>query len=142
MNPQQHGEWPARLASLAPTLAFVEAYCAAQAVAADDALRLALVVEELFTNTVTHGHGGDADAPVQLALQAGPDTLTLHYADSAPPFDPRTQAAQAQQGLQADLAERPVGQLGIPLLLALAERIDYRREQSMNRLTLVLRRQG
>ena len=51
-------------------------------------MRLRLVVEELFVNTVTHGHGGDSDAPVDITLLVAEDRVVLTYVDVAPPFDP------------------------------------------------------
>ena len=60
MNFSDQRTFPARMAMLAETAAFVETFCAAQGVSPEDALRAVLVVEELFTNTVAHAH---ADAP-------------------------------------------------------------------------------
>ena len=51
---------------------FVEAFCAAQGVAPPDALRLTLIVEELFTNTIVHGHGGDHASPVRIEVAVDP----------------------------------------------------------------------
>ena len=66
MDPTEQRTFPARMAMLAQTAAFVETFCAAQGVSPEDALRAVLVVEELFTNTVAHGHRGDSDAEVTL----------------------------------------------------------------------------
>ena len=138
---------PARRDSLEPALAFVEAFCTGHGVARDDVLRLALIVEELFTNTVVHGHGGDCDAPVRLELDLDAQRITLAYDDCAPPFDPvaRGEASAADLGADAadaaDVAERPVGQLGLALILSLVDEASYVRERDSNRLRLALRRQ-
>ena len=132
----------ARMAGLADAIAFVDAFCADRGVAASDGLRLALVVEELFTNTVMHGHGGGSDAPVRFALRADASHLELRYEDSAPPFDPLDHLARSPIDPAASVVDRPIGQLGIALVVNMAERISYAREDGRNRIVLVLRRQA
>src|SRR4029077_11111369 len=131
----------ARLERLAEAIAFVEAFCAERGIAASDGLRLSLVVEELFTNTVVHGHGGGSDVPVRLCLRADPSHLELSYEDSAPPFDPVAHAARSRVDLAAAVADRPIGHLGLALVVDMAERISYARVDDRNRILLALRRE-
>jgi anti-sigma regulatory factor (Ser/Thr protein kinase) len=128
---------PARMASLAQAMALLEDHCGAQGVDAADTLRLSLVLEELYTNTVQHGHGGDCDEPVCLGCQVEPEHLVLDYVDQAPPFDPRIQA-MAQ--VLPKVEDRPIGGLGLMLVGQLSESLDYRYEQGRNRLKVRLRR--
>jgi anti-sigma regulatory factor (Ser/Thr protein kinase) len=100
--------------------------------AEDDALRLRLVLEELFTNTVHHGHGGDSDQPVDVVLDVTPGQIRLTYEDTAPAFDPRTPPAQRAA------EERPVGQLGLALVRSMARELWYERIEGRNRLALSL----
>ena len=132
----------ARLEGLAEAIAFVEAFCADRGVAASDGLRLSLVVEELFTNTVVHGHGGGSDAPVRLVLRADSSHLELSYEDSAPPFDPVAHAARSPVDPAAAVADRPIGHLGLALVVDMAERISYVRLDDRNLVVLALRRQA
>ncbi len=132
--------WPARMALLPEATAFVESFCAAHGLAAADALRIVLCVEELFTNTVTHGHGADCDAPVRIALRAAARHIELEYEDRAPPFDPVEHLAGAAAELDADAGERPVGRLGIALVLRTASHARYVREGDFNRLLLTIAR--
>ena len=132
----------ARLEGLAEAIAFVEAFCADRGVAASDGLRLSLVVEELFTNTVVHGHGGGSDAPVRLVLRADSSHLELSYEDSAPPFDPVAYAARSPVDPAAAVADRPIGHLGLALVVDMAERISYLRQDDRNRILLALRREA
>ena len=133
--------WPARMTHLAEATAFVESFCAANDVARTDALRLVLVVEELFTNTVVHGHGGDCDAPVRIGLEATTARVDLVYEDSAPPFDPVAHLAASAAALDADADDRRVGGAGIELVLGLATQVRYLRENDANRLCLTIARQ-
>jgi anti-sigma regulatory factor (Ser/Thr protein kinase) len=130
------------MACLGEAMSLVDAFCAAHVVPDDDRLRLALFVEELFTNTVTHGHGGDSDATVRIGLVATAGEWVLLYADGAPAFDPLARAAEMRDELEAELADRPVGHLGLPLLLQMAHRVAYRQVHGRNRLILALERAG
>jgi anti-sigma regulatory factor (Ser/Thr protein kinase) len=99
----------------------------------NDALRLRLVLEELFTNTVHHGHGGDSDHLVDVILDVTPGQVRLTYEDTAAEFDPRTAPAPLP-------AESPlVGQLGLALVLGLTRDLSYERVGGRNRIVLSLR---
>ena len=132
--------FPARMSGLPQALDFVAACCDQHAVSRDDALRLALIVEELFTNTVAHGHGGDCDALVRIALVVDSIQVALSYADAAPPFDPLSGVEQATAEMHADLDARPIGHVGIPLVVQMAASVHYRHADGLNRLQVILRR--
>jgi serine/threonine-protein kinase RsbW len=142
MTRPQVGTVPARMDCLPQAIAFVEAFCREQGVPRSDGLRVSLVVEELFTNTVAHGHGGDSDAPVRIGLSVDPLHLELIYEDTAPPFDPLDHVARSTFDLETGLSERPVGHLGIALVVSMAVRASYQRKDGRNRLRLTLLRQA
>src|SRR5207237_838883 len=81
-------------------------------------LRLTLLVEELFTNTIVHGHGADTESPVSLAFEIQPGAIGLTYEDMARPYDPfaRVRVPDAALGVE----EQPVGGLGVVLVPARA----------------------
>ena len=133
MNAHESRRFPARMSLLDEVLDFVEAFCAAHALTRTDALRLRLVVEELFTNTVEHGHRGECDRPVGLALALAEDAVALHYEDDAPPFDPTPRlAAQPDESPDSESA----GGRGLRLVAGIAASLDYRREDGLNRIML------
>lgn len=117
-----------------------EALCAQQGVDAADTLRLVLVLEELFTNTVMHGHRRDCDAPVLVGLQASDTHLLLRYADDAAPFDPLQYLKNAPPEPEHD-RDTPGG-YGLRLVADMAERFDYAHVGGYNHLTLRLKRGG
>ena len=110
--------------------------CAATGLPRDGCLRLTLLVEELFTNTVTHGHGDDSDAPVRLECEATAGRIALVYEDTAPAHDPF--AAVITPDAAAGVEDRPVGGPGVPLVSAMARQVEYRRIDPRNRITLVV----
>jgi serine/threonine-protein kinase RsbW len=118
--------------------AFVEDFCARKRIGRADALRLTLVVEELFTNSVTHGYGFECDEPIEIALSAAASEIALLYEDAAPPYDPLAPHAAAPDHLQATVESRPVGGLGVHLVRELAAGATYAREGGRNRLRLRL----
>jgi anti-sigma regulatory factor (Ser/Thr protein kinase) len=127
--------FPARRAALPQVEAFLAEVCAAAQLDRAMCLRVTLLVEELFTNTVVHGHGADSDAPVRLDCEVTPGRLTLVYEDTGPPHDPF--AAVASPDPSADVKDRPVGGLGVLLVSAMARHAEYQRAGDRNRISLV-----
>ena len=90
-------------------------------------LRLQLVVEELFLNTLQHGYGQPSDAPVELSLTEETGQVLLTYSDHAPAFDPRSLPAPADPE-QAGA--------GLSLICQLPDQVDYQRQDHCNRISL------
>lgn len=128
--------FPARLEILPETAAFVEGFCSMHGVGRDAALRLVLIVEELVTNTVLHGHRGGSDASITVTLTRGMHDVALFYEDAAPAYDPTPALAQSRAPLDAPLETRPLGQLGLRLVGEFAAAVRYAREDGHNRLWL------
>lgn len=124
------------MAMLAEMTAFVEGFCLERGIGTGDRLRLTLVVEELFTNTVVHGHRGDGDAPVDVSLSNDESGVTLLYEDSAPPFNPLAAAPADPRALANAVESRPVGGLGVLLVDQLVRDARYAYEGGRNRLWL------
>src|SRR5438876_4817157 len=137
--------FPARHDAFVLVRTFVEDACAGAGAPRADALRLLLLIEELFTNTVEHGHGQDSDAPVRVALTVTPAAIAVEYRDTARPFDPFA-ASRPGGGAPAsdadDLDARPVGGLGIRLVTTMAEDVGYARRDGCNCLSFRLSRRG
>jgi len=127
---------PARLARMRDLRVFLEGFCAAAGVGREPCLRLNLVLEELFTNTVRHGHGGDCDAPVWVSLAKQSGHVRLTYEDTAPPFNPY--AKLAMQSPDTTIGTRKVGGLGVMLTRELAASQDYAYLFGRNRIRLAL----
>lgn len=120
----------ARMEVLPQLLACVREACRQAGFGPPRVLRVELALEELFTNTVCHGYGGDCDQPVWIQTAPCAEGLSVIYQDAAAPFDPLTRHATPQ-----DQPEGPGGQ-GIPLICTLATRIVYARNGDRNVLTL------
>lgn len=128
----------ARMNALPETAAFVESFCSLHGIASADILRLTLIVEELFTNTVTHGYGKESDAPIHITLSADVGELALLYEDAASRYDPLARLSGSPSDLAAALDSRPIGGLGIHLVRQLTRSARYVHEDGRNRLWLRL----
>jgi serine/threonine-protein kinase RsbW len=126
--------FPARLSALPDVAAFIAETCAAAGI--ESYLRLTLLIEELFTNTVEHGHRRESDEPVHIALDIEPGRIAVTYEDTAPPHDPF--AAVEPPDEAAGVEERPVGGLGLLLVASMARDVQYCRAEGMNRIRLVV----
>ena len=138
--PSTHGgevrQFPARLGILPETAAFVEAFCMARGIGRDDTLRLALIVEELVTNSVMHGYREESDAPIFITLAAGAGGVVLLYEDAAPAYDPTAAFSHSHDPLDEEVSMRVVGRLGLRLVGQLAARTRYAHDGERNRLWL------
>lgn len=127
---------PARIDSLTRLAAFVEEVSALAEFTHHDCLRLTLVLEELFTNTVEHGFGGDSEEAVEITCEPEPGRVAVTYEDGAPRFDPRALVPPVDGAPAA--VDRAPGGLGLLLVARMAVEIDYARVEGRNRISLVL----
>lgn len=89
-----------------------------------------IVLEELFTNTIKYGYGGECERPVRLGFSTG-GGLTLVIEDEAPLFDPTT-------WVPAPGSPERVGQAGIAMVMGLSSRVEHRALANGNRVTVLI----
>ena len=128
--------FPARLNAFEQVKSLIDEFGEAAGLSREDRHKLTLIVEELFTNTVTHGHHGDSDAPVQISLEVTSVGVELTYEDSAPQYDPV--AASRRTDIESTINERRVGGLGVFLTISLTNGAVYRFVEGRNRISLTL----
>jgi anti-sigma regulatory factor (Ser/Thr protein kinase) len=133
-------QFEARLTMLPETAQLVEAFCARHAVPPDTALKIVLVVEELFTNSVRHGYGGDCAAPIAIALHAREHDVLVVYEDEAPAHDPLSTVQRARAALARPAKDRQPGGLGVLLVDGICTSARYARERGRNRVWLTVGR--
>jgi anti-sigma regulatory factor (Ser/Thr protein kinase) len=127
--------FPSRPQAWRAARAFVERFCGEAGVHRDMCLKTNLVVEELFMNTVRHGHRGGSDAPVWLTLETHQGRVRLVYEDNAPPFNPFGRRP-SRELVKAIAEERREGGLGVVLAHALSASADYAYLFGRNRIRL------
>lgn len=96
------------------------------------AARLALIIEELYVNTITHGQCADGSSAVDILLRRDADGVHLRYSDAAAAFD-----LAASPSPTAD-DEPAIGGLGITLIHGLCRHVSARHVNGRNIYELVL----
>lgn len=117
--------------ALSGLLATLAGACRQLAVGETQCLRLQLIAEELFINTVDHGGADPERSVVSLRLIRRQDNIVLHYEDSGLPFDPSSCA------LPPAIPDQPGG-MGIRLIRGLTWGVRYRREGERNVVELLI----
>lgn len=118
----------ASASNLASVTAFVHRNCP---ISNQDNPVLDLVLEELFLNIAMHACPNE---PVRIACSAiSTGRINLEFLYSGPEFDP-TKAPPPP--LDAPLAIRPIGGLGIYMVMKMAESVAYQRVGQLNRLNV------
>ena len=79
---------PARLSEVRELSSMVEAFGDANGLPDPKVFVINLALDELITNTVTHGLEDKADAEIQIRMRVHADTLTVVMEDNGQPFDP------------------------------------------------------
>ena len=128
--------FPAQLRAFEQVKALIDEFGEAGGLGSEDRHKLTLIVEELFTNTVTHGHRGNSNAPVQVTLEDTAGGVRLTYEDSAPQYDPL--AASRRTDIESTINERRVGGLGVFLTIGLTDGADYSYVEGRNRISFTL----
>ena len=128
--------FPARLRAFEQIKALIDEFGVAAELGREDRHKLTLIVEELFTNTVNHGHRGGSDAPVSITFEKDKADVQLIYEDSAPQFDPFATSNRAD--IDSTVTDRRVGGLGIFITIGLTEKVAYSYVAGRNRICLKL----
>ena len=112
----------------------VDAFCDERDVPPQFAMQLNLVLEELFTNTVSYGYDGRdrAGQPIRVTLSVANDAVLAEISDGGRPFDP---LQVPPPDLTSDVDERAVGGLGVHFLRTLMSDLNYVRRNERNHLT-------
>jgi serine/threonine-protein kinase RsbW len=130
------GMFPSRMEAWKDARAFIQEFCKNAQIPKNSGLKANLVVEELFLNTVKHGHRGGSDAPIWITLSASDGEVSLTYEDRAPAFNPF--ASATREMLEALAETRREGGLGVILAHGLTASADYAYVFGRNRIRLTL----
>jgi anti-sigma regulatory factor (Ser/Thr protein kinase) len=127
--------FPATANGLADALRTIDQFRASWNLGADQGARACVIVEELFSNTIKYGYGGDCDRPIRLGLSTEP-VFTIIYEDEAEPFNPLRWRPVAD--LSPADNRRPEGQAGIALVVGLSSSVEYHALPGANRLVATI----
>lgn len=94
-----------------------------------------LILEELLTNVVSYGYDDDAAHDISISLAADASGLEIIFEDDGKAFDP---LAAPKPNIDGSIEERPIGGLGVYLVVSMSDDIAYVRDGNVNRLTMRL----
>jgi serine/threonine-protein kinase RsbW len=124
-----------KIGSLAAVFAFIDEFLQAEHLSGNLSHDLSLIVEELFTNMVRHGHESAQDVEIRLSSAASVVTLTLKDFD-VEPFDvTRPSSFDAD----APLADRGPGGMGLHLVQRIADTMAYDYDDRVSTITITKR---
>jgi serine/threonine-protein kinase RsbW len=129
---------PGTLDALDPIAQYVVAAAERAGLDQKASYRLRLAVDELATNMVVHGYQEanlSGDLTVEASLDDGALRVTIE--DTARPFDPRTRLNPDH--IDKPLDERPIGGLGIFLVMRSVDSFDYQYVDGRNRYVLTMK---
>ena len=94
-------------------------------------LRLNLVLDELITNTISHGFADGAAGAIRLSVELIDGTVNVALIDNGVAFNPVEAPEPEREG---SLEEREIGGLGLKLIRTYVNRLDYKRDGAFNHL--------
>jgi sigma-B regulation protein RsbU (phosphoserine phosphatase) len=127
---------PATAEGIQQTRKWLHAILAARDVSAVQISEAELVAEELLTNVVKAARSG-ASVQISMACEVTADEVVMTVRDDGAPFNPLT---RARPDLDADIANREVGGLGIHMVQELAKACCYQHSSGCNELEIRLHR--
>lgn len=117
----------------------LEAFAGAHGLPDATLMALNLALEELVTNTMSYGFTGGEAQTIDVSLTLDGDMVRVRVEDTGAPFNPLD---QEMPDLDAPLADRPVGGLGIHLVRSVMDEVHYERAGDRNIVSLAKRVDG
>ncbi len=124
---------PASLAALSDIRRLVTQACQTAGLSEDATYRLALAVDEIATNIITHGYEEQGrSGEIGVSIERTDQRLIVALEDTGAAYDPRDRVLPTAEDLDLPLEDREIGGLGIFLALQGVDYFDYRRSDSVN----------
>jgi len=121
------------MGSLQPLLEFVGSCLASQGFGEDRLREIELAMEEILVNIFNYAYP-DRKGEVEISCRCdGGEGVLVEVSDQGVSFDP---LSLMEPDLQADIAERAIGGLGVFFVKQLIPGVRYRREEGRNILAL------
>lgn len=121
------------IAELAKLAEGLEAFGRAHGIPDRTIQELNLALDELVTNTITHGFTSPGDHRLELEVVCDGSGIDVTLSDDGDPFNPFD---APDPDLEASLEERPIGGLGVFLVKQLMDEMRYAYEDGRNRVRL------
>lgn len=125
---------PAQLKSLQKSITFVSSFTRELGFDPRRLSEIELCVEEVLVNIFNYAYPGEP-GEVEISCRSGPEgTFTIEVVDSGIPFNI---LSSDDPDISLNIDERHVGGLGIYFVKQLMDRVEYRRENNKNFLSMI-----
>ena len=94
---------------------------------------ITLILEELYTNTITHGASDGREVLIEVNLGIDKDALVMTYKDNGIPFNVLD---LPEPDLTASIENREVGGLGVHYVKVLTDSVEYEYVENHNVLKM------
>jgi len=122
----------AELESLSVFRQFISDCCGRHNVLHETVFELTLAVDEACTNVIEHGYKGMDPGSIILSFRIEPGRILVNITDFGHVFEPEE---APKPDIEAALADRPLGGLGLYLIYKTMDNIDYSSSEEGNILT-------
>ncbi len=122
-----------RLADLDVLCEHLASFCEDCGITKKQKFEINLALDELFTNIINHGFDDDEEHKIGVTCAHNEKIVEITIKDDGIPFNP---LEAPQPDLECTFNDREIGGLGIHLIKAYIDQIDYRRDSDMNVLKL------
>jgi anti-sigma regulatory factor (Ser/Thr protein kinase) len=120
------------LTELPRSIERVEEFCRSRNIPRRTAYRFALALDEALTNIISYAFTDARRHEIEVQIEHRGGALAATVSDDGMPFDP---LSRPPPDVRAPAEDRKVGGLGIHLVRALMDSVEYRRTGDRNRLT-------
>lgn len=124
----------ATIANLLEVTQFIDEWLEALDCGMKAQMQIDLAVDELFTNIASYAYApGSGEATVRLGFDEASRKASITFIDSGIPYDP---LKKPDPDITLSAEEREIGGLGIYMVKKSMDKMEYRRENDQNMLTI------
>lgn len=131
--------YPAKFELLDEIREFVGKIARASGFSDKDVYNIQLAADEAASNIIEHAYEGVTDGVLDLSCGMQAEGLVIILVDHGLPFDP---SEVPPPDLQADLADRKIGGLGIFLMRKLMDEVHYQSNPDNSNVLTMIKRKG
>lgn len=125
---------PARRENLEKLIDFILSIIKSAGINKETAAEIHLAVDEACTNSIKYAYPDGPAGDIELSCRLDRRLATVTIRDWGLAFNPME---LPPPDLNLDIADRPIGGLGIYLMKKFSDRLEYRRENDSNFLTII-----
>jgi anti-sigma regulatory factor (Ser/Thr protein kinase) len=122
-----------RLAEIEKATELIEAFGTAHGLSAEVVFKLNLALDEVVTNIISHAYDDEDEHQIAIRVALDGEGVAVRVEDDGRAFNP-LDAPRPDLGL--DLANRPIGGLGVHIVRSVMDALEYRRENDRNILIM------